>query len=66
MIYTCDICQEECESDESRWTEEDAMKEALELFPDYDLTREEDRSITCEDCHAKILDWMKKGCPGVC
>jgi DNA-directed RNA polymerase subunit RPC12/RpoP len=64
MKYMCAVCKEECENDDLEWNEEDWMKEALELFPDYDLTREENRSMVCEDCHSKvILEWMAQGFP---
>jgi hypothetical protein len=45
MKYTCAVCKEDCESDESKWTEEDAIKERDELWGDDALF-----AILCDDC----------------
>jgi len=60
--YTCQVCRHTyCER--PGWTEEARLKEAAELFPDEDLTKEENRAVVCDDCHKDILEWIENGCP---
>lgn len=45
MKYICAVCKEECETDESEWTEEDAIKERDELWGD-----DAPFAILCDPC----------------
>jgi len=45
MKYICAVCNQECESDESEWTEDDAIKERDELWGD-----DSPFAILCDPC----------------
>lgn len=55
MRYTCEVCKEDCESDESQWTNEDAIKERDELWAkDFGPF-----GIVCDPCFKQFMHWYE-------
>lgn len=54
--YTCEKCKGEFYRD-PEWSDEDAMAELAQQFPDDAERPRSELVIVCDDCYEKILKW---------
>lgn len=55
--FVCQTCQQTFDySKDSEWSEKDAVKEFKENHPE---CQNDNLGIVCDDCHIKILAWIK-------
>lgn len=57
--FTCDLCKE---TFVKGWTDEEAMEEHSEIFPESFKPKEEHACI-CDDCFNEFMAWMDAGQP---